>query len=258
MTLARPDDIDLVNLDHIIANYNSEIDRCLATELTALEERLWARICRFESQIDPDTDLTQHLQRISRNGAHFLKHLGFSAKVAENFRRACLFSKLGYLHQDNAHKGFGSTGPVTINDQKTARMLADHGREILADAIAGLSGDCQTHPHIRVVIPALMQFHHECINGCGPFERTGTDMGIVIRVMVIADSHERQFCSHIGGTIPETPIEAIDYMCGANSTSVNQNIFDRKLLEAYARFQARGNHTRNARDTIYEMATETA
>ena len=64
MALASPGEIDLVNLDHIIANYNSEIDRCLSVELPRLEDRLWQRICAYDVSAGHTAPLADHLPQI--------------------------------------------------------------------------------------------------------------------------------------------------------------------------------------------------
>ena len=258
MALAEREHIDLVNLDHIITHYNSETDRCLSENLADLEECLWTKICAYDRQINHDFVLCEHLQRISQNGAAFLDYLGFTPKVVENFRRAILYSKLGYVHANDDYNGFRTHDPFRMAGQHYARQVSDNGREILENSISAMPDTFQNHPHTRVVIPALMDFHNECVNGAGPFARNGTAMGVIIRVAVITDSYEHQFHTRPGTIPPATPIEAIEHMCGYNGATPGHRMFDRKLLESYARFQSSrqttGATTGQARETAEKHA----
>ena len=260
MTLAAPEEIDLVNLDHAIANYNSETDRCLLAELPDLEERLWAKIPTYDRLDGNNVSLCDYLHRLALNGAAFLKHLGFDAKAADNFYHAMLFSKLGLIHDNNNHKGFAPADPVCVADRQEARQLADDGCEILNDAMASMSQEFRDHPHIRLVMPALMQFHNECVNGRGPFACDGRDMGVIIRVAAIVDAYQHQYCNTEAAHAPGSPIEAIERMCGHDETDncITYNSFDRRLLEAYAHYQSHGSQTGTTRNAVREMAIETA
>jgi HD-GYP domain-containing protein (c-di-GMP phosphodiesterase class II) len=258
--LAQPEDLDLVNLDHVITNYNCETDRLLINELPQLEKQLWGYICDYDAHHNNAAmPLAAHMKKLSSDAAMFLATLGFEAKAAENLRRAALFSKLGYVHQANTHNGFAPGSPAGRNEYAAAREFARHGRAVLKATLDAFSPELQAHPHVRVVMPALMDFRHECKNGRGPHGREGTDMGLVIRVAAIADAYERQFRGVSSADLPETPIEAIERMCGADNPGLTHNMFDRKLLEAYARFQTEHtNRTSNARGIVGDMAVETA
>lgn len=248
--LAHPNNIDLVTLDHIVTNYNCQTDHHLTAELPKLETQLWHYICNYDADTRLTMTLGDHICRLSNDTAVFLKKMGFEEKAAKNVRHAMLFSKLGYVHADNMHAGFTAEGPVSRDEHATARDFAAHGRAVLRAALADYSTELQAHPHIRIVIPALMDFRHECINGRGPHGCDGGNMGLIIRVAAMADSFERQFLHTPASRKPQSAIEAIERMSSADEADMPMNIFDRNLLESYARFQL--DRQNAATDMTYE------
>lgn len=237
--LARPEDLDLVNLDHVIANYNCETDRTLIAELSTLEDRLWTQIYHHDAQSPYEIPLADHLLHNSLQTEGFLRYLGCETKAAENYRRAMLFSKLGYIQARNFDKSFGPLRHGMLNRQ-AAREMAENGCKRLATTLSDMSQEFRMHPHIRVVMPALMHFQYECVNGRGPYGRDSAETGLIIRVAAIVNAFaEQRHTSQPEEQIPQAVMKATEAMCSDDQahSEIAMNNFDRGLLEAYASFR---------------------
>jgi len=181
--------IDLKALDSVIDSYDYENDPLLTAHFHDIEQALWTRIENYASDShEYGAVLSQHLRRVSMDGREFLVNkLGFSEKAARNFHAANLLHDLGKTHQAYNENIWNLPHCPTQKERELKRLHTRRGVAVFLDAIKNLPDAVKAHPHLRIVIPALMIFHHERVDGSGYEGRGDKDLGTLIRALSIVD-----------------------------------------------------------------------
>lgn len=234
-----PSDFDLVDLDHIIESYDYATDPLLKNHFHLIEQHLCEKIENYgEGVNDYGSAMMKHLQRTSQYGSDFLIHIGFSHKAANNFYHANLLQDLGKIHPA-FDVGLWSL-PHRPSDEERAekRLHVPRGPEVFKDslyskAVADEMASLFSHPHISIVIPAIQLFHHERIDGKGPYGKTGDEMGKVIKTACIVDAKDGDMIPRPHQEHGRGEEEALDRMKNGEKY---QGAFD-GLLDKYARFR---------------------
>lgn len=238
--IAKAEDIDLLALDHVIERYNAETDPILLAEFAPIEAEMHRRIaaCTLAENAEAG-GLTNRMHRISSQGAKFLGLLGSSPKVQENFRAAFMLCDLGKTHPNFDPKIWNASCSPDCAACDMCNVHIELGMDILRDMLRGASPRLMNHPHIRLIIPALMMFHHERMNGSGPMGRCAEDMGLIVRVACIVEAFDgdTSFPLHGGDKRVHTTMEAIERILCLDEHQPYVGAFDKKLAESYASFQ---------------------
>jgi HD-GYP domain-containing protein (c-di-GMP phosphodiesterase class II) len=180
--------------------------------------------------------LWPHLQRTSRDGAAFLAHLGHPDTVSFNFESAYVFSDLGKTHQDYADVDWMKEDRPSPEEKSLRRQHTAYGLPILDAALAIHAPDLADHPHI-CVIKALMLYHHERLDGGGPYGINGADIGVVSQVGQIIDALDGDMIQrgHQGGA--RSLDDALARLAAQGEDKKYHGAFDAGLLDIYTNYK---------------------
>ena len=167
------DDVDLLSV------FASQVSLALEHLRMSQQQRL-----AFESTISAllhsltlkDPESARHSERVQAVAIDLGRHLGLSADELEVLRVAALLHDLG-------KQGVSDTvlfKPDTLTDEEREEMSrhAAHTQEILDKII---------YPeHLRDV-PRIAAWHHEKLDGTGPFGIAGGDLPFESRILAVAD-----------------------------------------------------------------------
>ena len=207
--------IDLRALDEVMDSYDYDTDPVLRRHFRPLEKKIWRDIVSYGKGVnDYGKQMEGHLERIAKDGAKFLAHLGFSPAVQHNFWSAFRLSDLGKLHKDYDVTIWSLPHRPTEDERAEKRLHAARGPEVFAEYLQGAPEELLAHPHITTVIPALMAFHHERVDGNGPFGKTGDEMGTVIQAACIVDAYDGDRIRRPHQDHQRTPEETLNRMAG--------------------------------------------
>lgn len=187
-----PATFDLLQLDAIIDSYDYDSDMILREHFRPVEEALWSLIEHYgEEENGYGRQLADHLRRTSLDGASFMREgLGFSQRAANNFHAANLFQDLGKIHGDYAPEIWSLPHRPTEEERAEKRKHTMRGPEVLGIALQDAPPELLDHPHIKIVIPAIQMFHHERVDGSGPFGKKADELGRVIKMVAIVDAKD--------------------------------------------------------------------
>lgn len=190
--MVNPATFDLLELDHVIESYDYENDPVLIEHFRPIEDALWGLIEHYgEGVNDFGRQMAGHLRRTSLDGMKFMTEaLGFSEKAGRNFHAANLFQDLGKIHSDYDVGIWDLPHRPTEEERAEKRKHTLRGPQVFHIALADAPPALLNHPHIKIMIPAIQLFHHERVDGSGPFSRTGADMGRVIKTAAIVDAKD--------------------------------------------------------------------
>lgn len=188
----NPAGFDLLALDDVIDSYDYDNDPVLKEHFRPIEDALWALIEHYgEGVNDFGQQMAAHLRRTSLDGMKFMTEaLDFSDKAGRNFHAANLFQDLGKIHADYDPNIWNLPHRPTEAERAEKRKHTLRGPQVFAAALHDASSELLNHPHIKIVIPAIQLFHHERIDGTGPFQKNGNELGDVIKMAAIVDAKD--------------------------------------------------------------------
>lgn len=188
----NPAGFDLLALDDVIESYDYETDPVLSEHFRPIEDALWALIEHYGEGInDYGRVLAAHLRRTSLDGMKFMTDaLDFSEKAGRNFHAANLLQDLGKIHSDYDVTIWDLPHRPTEAERAEKRKHTLRGPQVFAAALADAPAILLNHPHVKIVIPAIQLFHHERVDGTGPFSRKGEEMGQLIKMTAIVDTKD--------------------------------------------------------------------
>lgn len=211
-----PDSINLLELDSIIESYDSTQDPVLTEIFDPIAHDLYAQIEAYGEGInDYGQQMAGHLERTSYAGLEFLiSELGFSPKAAMNFYHANLLQDLGKISSKYDPEIWALPHRPSEEERAEKRKHVRRGPQVLEDALKAASApeEIWAHPHICIVIPAIMLFHHERVDGTGPYARTGKQMGSLIKTACIVDTLDGDMIARTHQTRGRTEAEALGRM----------------------------------------------
>lgn len=182
--------INLLKLDEIIESYDFDTDPVLQKLWLPLQNKLVERIQTYGKGVNAyGMQVSEHLRRTSEDGRDFMKRcLGFSEKAAENFYQANLLQDLGKIHPDYTPTIWSLPNRPTDEERAHKREHTFKGPMVMEEALQDAPSEVREHPHVAQVIPAIQIYHHERVDGYGPFGMFGDQFGLVIKTAAIVDA----------------------------------------------------------------------
>lgn len=234
-------DFDLCALDDVISSYDASTDPILQPLWAQIAADLWAEIGAYGQGINQYGETMQgHLERISADGRDFMVQLGFSQTASNNFYDAFKLSDIGKLHRDYDIGIWSLPHRPTDEERAEKRKHTLRGLDYLEDAYAryDVSDAFLNHPHIKIVIPALMLYHHERLDGQGYAKKSANDLGKTMRMACIVDAYDGDRIHRPHQPAKRTPIEAIERMMALGDDKKYAGAFDADLLSAFKTFKS--------------------
>lgn len=207
----NPAGFDLIALDDVIESYDYETDPVLAEHFRPIEDALWGLIEHYgEGVNDFGAQMAAHLRRTSLDGMNFMTAaLGFSEAAGRNFHAANLFQDLGKIHSDYDPAIWDLPHRPTEEERAEKRKHTLRGPQVFAAALEGAPRELLTHPHVKIVIPAIQLFHHERIDGTGPFRKNADELGRLIKMAAIVDAKDGDMKHHAHQDFRRTEAQAL-------------------------------------------------
>lgn len=177
-----------------------------------------------------------HQNRVARDGANFLRWLGYSQKAAFNFRAAMLHHDIGKTHP--------SYDPAiwTLDDRPAPdqKALQKKHTRLGADMLEGFVSDrpdLKGHAHIRVR-HAVTLCHHERVDGQGPERMNAAAFPDILKIACIVDAYDGDRIYRPHQERRRTPEEVLRRMIGEEDPSGKYfGAFDEPLLLKYVAFK---------------------
>lgn len=231
---------DLVNLDTLIESYDAANDPILTPIWPKIASELWAEIGNYGAKTNNYGEVMHgHLERISADGRDFMKTLGYSDHAANNFYDAFKLSDIGKLHPDYDIGIWSLPHRPTEEERIEKRKHTLRGIDYLENAYKryGVPEDFLQHPHIKTVIPSLMLYHHERLDGKGYSNKKADELGKTIRMACIVDAYDGDRIQRPHQPAKRTPLEAIERMLAYGEDKKYQGAFDTELLESFKSYK---------------------
>ncbi|MGE4314465.1 MAG: hypothetical protein AB7E85_09400 [Pseudobdellovibrionaceae bacterium] len=234
------------NLDQLIASYDVRNDPLLKPDWPALHTRILGAIASYdrEGAAYGQKQLLPHLQRIAEDGHAFLLHLGQPEHVAYNFADAYILSDLGKIHDRYDPAIWSLPHRPTDEERQEKRLHPGLGPEVIEMYVENQTMHIKDHPHIALVIPSLMCFHHERLDGTGPYKREKDTLGLVMQVAILVDVFDGDRIPRAHQDHGRTPEEALDRMAALGEDKKYEGAFDPTLLQTYRDFKLTQKETR--------------
>jgi HD-GYP domain-containing protein (c-di-GMP phosphodiesterase class II) len=176
-----------------------------------------------------------HQNRVAKDGARFLRHLGYSERAARNFRAAMLFHDIGKTHT-SYHPGLWTLDERPTPEEKEAQKRhARLGGEMF-ESLAAKIPALRQHPHF-LTRHAVTLYHHERIDGTGPEGESVTSLPVFVRVSCIVDAYDGDRIQRPHQKKRRTPREALRRLAGEDGSTKYSGAFDDILLSDYIKFK---------------------
>jgi HD-GYP domain-containing protein (c-di-GMP phosphodiesterase class II) len=234
-------DYDLCSLDDAIASYDVTNDPVLSPIWPKIAADLWRDIGAYGAgENDYGTVMHGHLERISKDGKNFMATLDYSEAAGRNFYDAFKLSDIGKLHDDYDITIWSLPHRPTEEERIAKRMHTLRGLDYLERSYEtyNVSDDFLNHPHIKIVIPALMLYHHERLDGEGYGSKSAAELGKTIRMACIVDAYDGDRILRPHQPEKRSPIETIERMMAIGDDKKYSGAFDMALLEKFKAFKS--------------------
>ena len=176
--------------------------------------------------------MTAHQNRVAKDGARFLKHLGYSNRAARNYRAALLFHDMGKTHESYDPRTWMKADRPTAEEKAHMRKHARLGADMLM-AMANEHPDLRTHPHI-LMRHAVTLYHHERVDGTGPESLDVSTLPLFVQAACIVDAYDGDMIARPHQTQRRTPREALRrLMAQDDADSKYAGAFNKDLLREY-------------------------
>lgn len=123
-----------------------------------------------------DEDTAKHSARVQRIALHIAGQLGLGAVETEVLSTAALLHDLG--KQGVSDEVLFKTGKYTPEERAEMELHAAHTQGIL---------DMIQYPSHLWDVPRIAAYHHEKLDGTGPFGVAGQDIPMAARIIAVAD-----------------------------------------------------------------------
>ena len=199
--------------DGLLDRYDYADDPVLKKHLHA-----WDRICigdmlTYASGIGNfGPQMTAHQNRVAKDGARFLKTLGFSERAACNFRAAMLFHDIGKTHNSYNPSIWTLEGGPTPEERALKRKHARLGADMW-ESFAREKPELLDHPHFAARY-AVTIYHHERVDRGGPEEKVASALPVFVQVSCIVDAYDGDRIQRGHQETRRTPREALRRLAG--------------------------------------------
>ena len=228
-----------LNIDTIITSYSVRDDSAFGQAWTPISKTMWRDISTYDADGAQygAHQLAPHLSRISKDGANFLKFLGYTEDVATNFEDAYRLSDIGKIDKRYDPQIWSLPHRPTEEERALKRKHTDWALDVIATYIRDDETLLLDHPHVQTIIPALALYHHERLDGNGPLGCDGKQMGTIMQVACIVDAYDGDRIQRPHQPERRTPEGALDRLEAVGEDSKYEGAFDKTLLQEYRRFK---------------------
>lgn len=223
--------------DSLLDQYDYATDPVLQQHLHAWDKVYLGAMMGYATGIGGfGMQMMAHQNRVSHDGARFLKYLGFSDRACRNFRAAMLFHDMGKTHP--------TYNPMTwmLYERPTPEEKAlqkKHAR-LGADMLQGLADripEFKAHPHYEVR-RAVTLYHHERFDGSGPEKFRADRLPTFVQISCIIDAYDGDMIQRPHQERQRTPREALRRMMALDDPSKKYaGAFSGKLLQQYVKMK---------------------
>ncbi len=226
------------NIDEAIASYDVRENNDFGREWSPLSQRMWNDITNYDADGAQygEKQLAPHLLRISEDGSNFLLHLGYADNIAANFKDAYRLSDIGKIDRRYNPEIWSLPHRPTEEERILKRKHTEWAPDVIKTYTNGNEA-LNSHLHVNTVIPALSLYHHERVDGKGPFGLPAGDMGVVMNVACIVDAYDGDRILRPHQPEQRSPEEALDRMAAIGEDSKYAGAFDADLLARYRQFK---------------------
>ncbi len=223
--------------DDLLDQYEYATDPVLQKDLHAWDHmHIGAMISYGRGFSNFGRQLMAHQNRVARDGANFLRYLGFSNRAAKNFRAAMMFHDIGKTHSSYNPSIWALDERPTAEQKILQKKHAALGAAMF-ESFAEKKPDLIRHPHFKIR-HAVTLYHHERVDGEGPQEENVTSLPLFVQVACIADSYDGDRIRRPHQEQRRTPREALDRMLGLEDPRGKYaGAFNRTLMTKYARMK---------------------
>jgi HD-GYP domain-containing protein (c-di-GMP phosphodiesterase class II) len=223
--------------DTLLDQYDYASDPVLQKYLHAWDRVYIGAIMTYARGIgDFGMQMMAHQNRVSHDGARFLKYLGFSDRAARNYRAAMLFHDMGKTHP--------TYNPMIWmlyeRPSKEEKVLQKKHARLGANMVQSLTErhpELRNHPHIQVR-HAVTLYHHERIDGNGPEQFMADRLPVFAQISCIVDAYDGDMIPRPHQEHQRTPKEALRRMMGLDDPSKKYSgAFSGKLLQQYVKMK---------------------
>lgn len=191
-----------------------------------------ASIGRFGPQ------MMAHQNRVSKDGARFLKFLGFSDRAARNFRAAMLFHDLGKTHNSFNPSTWLLDERPTEEEKKLRLQHARLGANMW-ESFCKKNPELIAHPHFKVRY-AVTLCHHERTDGTGPERMMAASLSTFAQISCIIDAYDGDRIRRPHQPRRRTPREALRRLAGIDDPARKYaGAFSASLLGKYIQMKER-------------------
>ncbi len=199
--------------DELLDQYDYATDPVLAAHLHAADQAWLRSMLSFGRGVNGfGARMTAHQNRVAKDGARFLKFLGFSDKAARNYRAALLFHDMGKNHVLYAPQTWMKDERPTADEKALMRRHAKLGADMLDD-YAKAHAPLQGHPHILVRY-AVTRYHHERADLKGPEKIDVRTMPVFVQAACLVDAYDGDLIPRAHQKHQRTPSEELKRLQG--------------------------------------------
>ncbi len=219
--------------DKLLDQYTYATDDTLRAHLHAQDRARIASMLAYTRGISSfGMQMTAHQNRVAKDGARFLKHLGYSDRAARNYRAALLFHDMGKTHESYDPRTWGKADRPTPEEKAHMRKHARLGADMLMD-MAQAQPALHNHPHI-LMRHAVTLYHHERVDGTGPEALDISTLPVFVQASCIVDAYDGDMIARPHQTHQRTPREALRRLMALDDTeSKYAGAFNKDLLKEY-------------------------
>jgi len=215
--------------DGLLDAYDYADDAALQTALHGRDKADIKRIYIYGADVNHyGRRLLAHQNRVAKDGANFLRHLGYSDRAARNFRAAMLFHDIGKINE------IYKPALWTLEDRPTSEQkhLQRRHARLGADMFEGYMKlkTLTRHPHYEVRY-ALTRYHHERMDRHGPEGIDVMTLPRFVQISCIVDAYDGDRIWRPHQDHQRTPQETLERM--TDPQGKYKGAFDATLLAAY-------------------------
>lgn len=144
-----------------------------------------------------------HQNRVARDGARFLKFLGYSDRAARNYRAALLFHDMGKIDPQYSPAIWMQKERPAPEEKALMRQHARKGADML-DAHVAAHPALENHPHILVRY-AVTRYHHERADKKGPEHIDVRTLPRFVQASCLVDAYDGDMIARPHQGEPRTP-----------------------------------------------------
>lgn len=178
-----------------------------------------------------------HQNRVSRDGARFLRFLGYSDRAARNFRAAMLFHDLGKTHSAYNPALWTLDERPTPEEKELQKRHAAMGADMFECFSKAIPGMLE-HPHYQVRY-SVTRFHHERMDGTGPEGLIASSLPEYVQVACIVDAYDGDMIPRPHQQEPRTKRSALQRLMGREDPKGKYiGAFSGRLLSQYEQMKS--------------------